>query len=196
MLFTASVNDTFEPVGCEKATFEYTPMSKVQVHYTYKKGDKLIAMGFMGVEKFRKVIIYYMKEREIDKLTAPGFQEMIEENFELDEYEMKTLQRDPQKLFKTYLDLEGKGYVTEEDIKKIPQEDLKIVALNSESPHGPIAGDPGDYGMAGQKKFDENKELGDEGEDMEGEGEGEGDGNRSEAEDNENEEDERERDEL
>jgi len=135
MLFTASVNDTFEPVGCEKATFEYTPMSKVDVQWTYKKGDKIIQMGFMNIAKFRKMLIQQMKENNIEKLTPEFFTELIENAFPPEDDEM--IDRDPAKFFTEYFDLERKGYITADEIMKLPSENIKIVLLNSEAPHGP-----------------------------------------------------------
>jgi hypothetical protein len=194
MLFTASTNNTFEPIGCDTATFEYTPMSKVHVQWTYKKGDKIIQMGFMGIEKFRNVIINFMKEREYEKLTAPLFQEFIEEAFQLDDDDPMIKQRDPQKLFNTYLDSKGQGYLTVEDIQKIPQEDLKIVGLNCEQAHGPVAGQPGDYGMAAQGRQVKKEEDQDDSKvDKEPESKEEEDEKEDEEEE---EETEREKDEL
>lgn len=136
MLFTASINNTFEPIGCDTATFEYTPMSNVNVQWTYKKGDKIIEMGFMNIAKFRKTLLEQMKEHNIEKVTPEFFREFIENAFPLEEGE--TIDRDPEKFFTQYFDLEEKGYITKEDIMKLPSENIKKVLLNSESPHGPL----------------------------------------------------------
>lgn len=136
MLFTASLNDTFDPVGCDNATFAYTPMSEVDVQWTYKKGDKIIQMGFMNIAKFRKTLIDQMAEHKVEKLTPDFFQEFIENAFPIDEEE--EIDRDPKMLFTTYLDPEGKGFITVDEIMKIPSDDIKKVLLGSETPHGPM----------------------------------------------------------
>ncbi|EDO30444.1 predicted protein, partial [Nematostella vectensis] len=120
MLFTASVDNTFEADGCENETFEYKPLSEMRVHWTYKKGDKVVPMGYQNVENFRHNIIRQMGEVGVTQLTADLFQRFIDETFELEEDDERKLKRDPVKLFAKYLDKEKKGFVTVEDIKNVP----------------------------------------------------------------------------
>ncbi|KAK3745071.1 hypothetical protein QZH41_014551 [Actinostola sp. cb2023] len=162
MLFTASVNNTFEPIGCEHATFEYTPMSKVNVQWTYKKGDRLIEMGFMNIEKFRKLLIDNMIEHGLKRITPEIFKEFIENAFPFDESDEEILQRDPEKMFHTYLDPKGKGHATVEDIRKIPSKDIKMIALNSEAPHGPVKVEYHGNAQQEQEEDDKNVDKNDE----------------------------------
>ena len=57
MLFTVSLDNTFNNSSCENETYEYRPLSEAQVHWTYNKGDKTIDMGYQNVEKFRQYFL-------------------------------------------------------------------------------------------------------------------------------------------
>ena len=57
MLFTASIDNSFDNSSCENETYEYRPLSEANVHWTYKKGDKTIDMGYQNVETFRQSIL-------------------------------------------------------------------------------------------------------------------------------------------
>ena len=57
MLFTASIDNRFDNSSCENETYEYRPLSEANVHWTYKKGDKTIDMGYQNVETFRQSIL-------------------------------------------------------------------------------------------------------------------------------------------
>ena len=57
MLFTASIDNSFDNSSCENETYEYRSLSEANVHWTYKKGDKTIDMGYQNVETFRQSIL-------------------------------------------------------------------------------------------------------------------------------------------
>lgn len=57
MLFTVSLDNTFNNSSCENETYEYRPLSEANVHWTYNKGDKTIDMGYQNVEKFRQYFL-------------------------------------------------------------------------------------------------------------------------------------------
>ena len=67
MLFTASLDDTFDGSTCENETYEYRPLSEAKVHWTYNKGDKTIDMGYQNVEKFRQTILSGFEELKVMK---------------------------------------------------------------------------------------------------------------------------------
>ena len=69
MLFTEDPDGTFSREGCDKATFQYTPLSKVRVHWTYNKGDRVIEMGYMNVEMLRLSVTNALTEFNTDKVT-------------------------------------------------------------------------------------------------------------------------------
>ena len=75
MLFTSDINKSFEDTGCEDASFEYTPLSAIDVHWTYKKGDKTIDMGYINVEVLRKNLL------EIVRMSMSG-----KESFTVDDF--------------------------------------------------------------------------------------------------------------
>ena len=57
MLFTASLDNTFDNSSCENETYDYRSLSEANVHWTYNRGDKTIDMGYQNVEKFRQLLL-------------------------------------------------------------------------------------------------------------------------------------------
>ena len=78
--------------------------------------------------------------------------------FELDEEDVESIQRDTFEIFREFLDPEGKGFITRDDIKALSQDTLKQIARRSEAPHGPVAGAPGDLGGASKLRLDSKAE--------------------------------------
>lgn len=79
--------------------------------------------------------------------------------FELDEEEVELIQRDTFGIFNEFLDPEGKGFITRDNIKALSQDTLKQIARRSEAPHGPVAGAPGDLGGASKLRTDSKAET-------------------------------------
>lgn len=67
MLFTASLDDTFDNSSCDNETYEYRALSQANVHWTYNKGDKTIDMGYQNVERFRETLLSAFEELEVSK---------------------------------------------------------------------------------------------------------------------------------
>lgn len=153
MLFTVSLDNTFNNSSCENETYEYRPLSEAKVHWTYNKGDKTIDMGYQNVEKFRQYFLSSFDSLQVDKLTERKFSELIEDIFTLDEETMELIQRDTHEIFHTSLDPDGKGFLTRDDIRALSQETLKTIVRHCEEPHGPVAGAPGDRGAAYKLKI-------------------------------------------
>lgn len=84
---------------------------------------------------------------------------MIEDLFELDEDDVESIQRDTFEIFHEFLDPDGKGFITRDDIKVLSQDTLKQIARRSEAPHGPVAGAPGDLGGAFKLRMDSKAET-------------------------------------
>ncbi|XP_020631250.1 uncharacterized protein LOC110068214 [Orbicella faveolata] len=160
MLFTASLDDTFDNSSCENETYEYRALSQAKVHWTYNKGDKTIDMGYQNVERFRQTLLSAFEELKADTLTEEQFSVIIEDLFELDEEDVEDMQRDTLEIFHELLDPEGKGFITRDDIKALSQDTLKQIARRSEAPHGPVAGAPGDLGGASKLRMDSKAETG------------------------------------
>ena len=57
MLFTASLDGSFDNSSCENETYEYRSLSEAKVHWTYNKGDKTIDMGYQNIERFRETLL-------------------------------------------------------------------------------------------------------------------------------------------
>jgi len=79
--------------------------------------------------------------------------------FELDEEDVEHIQRDTSEIFHEFLDPEGKGFITRDDIRALSQDTLKQIARRSEAPHGPVAGAPGDLGGASKFRMDSKAET-------------------------------------
>ena len=136
-LFTTSTDHTFQPTGCEDQTFDYTPLSAVNVTWTYNKGDKFVAMGYMNVEKFRELFLAHVREQPNGRMNAIKFDRFVEEEFPLDEVDAQVLRRDNVEIFKKVLDAARKGYITASDVQRFSKETLKEVLVRCETPHGP-----------------------------------------------------------
>ena len=67
MLFTTSLDDTFDNSSCDNETYEYRALSQAKVHWTYNKGDKTIDMGYQNVERFRQTLLSAFEEIKVPK---------------------------------------------------------------------------------------------------------------------------------
>lgn len=73
-------------------------------------------------------------------------------------------QQDPRVVFRTLIDVKGKGYVTREDLMELTQENLKNLARAMDPPHGPeISSDV----QNGQREDDEEQESSDSDQEIE-----------------------------
>ena len=73
MLFTTDTENSFHDTSCANATFDYTPLSDIDVHWTYQKGDSTIDMGYSNLEQLRKNLIGISQKGGKDHLTADDF---------------------------------------------------------------------------------------------------------------------------
>lgn len=153
MLFTVTLDNTFNNSSCENETYEYRPLTDAKVHWTYNKGDKTIDMGYQNVETFRQYFLSSFEKFQTDRLTDRQFSKLIEDIFTLDEEIIDLIQRDTYEIFHTLLDPVGKGFLTPDDIKALSQKTLKEIVRRCEEPHGPVAGAPGDKGAASKLKI-------------------------------------------
>ena len=130
----------FEPKGCDREVFEYTPLSDLTVHWTYNKGDRHIEMGYMNIEVLRYSILATMQEKNEELLTKESFTELWEQYEEkAHEHGKDDLSQDPRGIFDQYLDTEGRGFLTKYDMLQISRETLKTIARLVDPPHGPEA---------------------------------------------------------
>lgn len=162
MLFTASLDGSFDNSSCENETYEYRSLSEAKVHWTYNKGDKTIDMGYQNIERFRETLLELFQGK--DRINEQIFTKMIENEFELDEEDVQAIQRDTTQVYREFLDPKGKGYITQDDIKALSQDALKKVLRQCEAPHGPVAGSEDDQGgankfrTAGRKSIEEDND--------------------------------------
>ena len=153
ILFTSGplIGAPFEPKGCDREVFEYTPLSDLTVHWTYNKGDKIIEMGYMNVEVLRYSILATMQERDEQVLTRDAFADFWPEKEDKGfEHSKADLSKDPRSIFDEYLDTEGKGFLTKHEILNISQENLKILARLVDPPHGPAANEEENASLDGE----------------------------------------------
>ncbi|XP_031552932.1 uncharacterized protein LOC116290090 [Actinia tenebrosa] len=134
MLFTTETNNTFNPKGCDKADLDsVVTLDKVNVHWTYNKGDNFIEMGYMNVEMLRETLLTGLKRSKTDKLTLEGFKNFWSLSMDEDEEGPG-----PEVAFEKLLKSVNKiSYLTKEDIKNLPRDALKELARVMDPPHGP-----------------------------------------------------------
>ena len=73
ILFTFDVDNSFRDTGCGNATFAYTPLSEIDVHWTYRKGDETIDMGYFNVELVREELLDLVKSTKADFFALKDF---------------------------------------------------------------------------------------------------------------------------
>ncbi|XP_038065797.1 uncharacterized protein LOC119735920 [Patiria miniata] len=130
---------TFDQSDCADATFEYTDLTQVRVMWTYKKGDKVIEIGYMDTENIRNDMISLLKEK--DKLSAHWFGHYFKGMSAMEDEEVATEDEDipieAYEIFATF-DTENKGYLTRKQIEEIDVEKLKNFARVLDQPSGPV----------------------------------------------------------
>ena len=134
-----NVNGTFDNTGCDKP-LDYTPISEINVHWTYEKGDATIDMGYMNVEVLRASILAMMALRGEDALTEALFLEYWNEVAEVEVTgEEEAIRKDPRTIFSTLIDVKKKGFATRQDLAELSQDNLKVIARSIDPPHGPVS---------------------------------------------------------
>ncbi|XP_033641554.1 uncharacterized protein LOC117301644 [Asterias rubens] len=129
---------TFDKSDCENATFEYTDLTQVRVMWTYKKGDKLIEVGYMDAERIRDDLISLL--RETDKLSAHQFglffKGITHEDDEEVAAEMENIPIEAYEIFALF-DTQSKGFITRKEIEDMDIETLKDFARILDQPTVP-----------------------------------------------------------
>ncbi|XP_066294679.1 bifunctional peptidase and (3S)-lysyl hydroxylase Jmjd7-like [Branchiostoma lanceolatum] len=124
---------------------KYTALSDVRLQWTYKKGDKVIDMGYINVETMRNILLNEMEDEELDKFTPEVLSIIYAYNL-LDEEEDEQLgEEDMEYVRKVFslMDKDQKGYLTEEELRGLDIETLKLVTRLIEPAHGPIGENTG-----------------------------------------------------
>lgn len=135
ILFTSSIEKTFEETGCEQRDFKYTPLSDIDVHWTYNEGDKTIDMGYINIELLRSNLLIFLKTFESDFVTSYHFAEYFVTNTEVEPDENF---EEIDELFTSIFGVEPHERITEERIKMLPKEKIKMLARKLDTPHGPV----------------------------------------------------------
>ncbi|XP_071479213.1 tRNA wybutosine-synthesizing protein 5-like [Diadema antillarum] len=138
ILFTSQ--PTFDDSDCTSEGINtYTALSDVRVLWTYKKGDKVIEMGFMNPETLRDGLLAILGED--NQLTIQRFDHFYQDI--IGEGEEEDTPRDleypvTEEVFGLF-DPEGRGYVTREEIVEMDVEIFKSFARYLDLPSGPTA---------------------------------------------------------
>ena len=138
---TISVTTLFSPTsffnssGCEDLDMGYLPMSEAPIHWTYKEGDRTIDLGYKNLQVIRNNLLEPFNDspnRRVHLKNFIRFSTGLSDSWQIDEREV----------FQKYLDINGKGYYTKEDIMNLPIENLKAIARAMEDPAGPLEAAP------------------------------------------------------
>lgn len=73
LLFTADIDHKFKDTNCKDTTFIYTPLSAIDVHWTYNKGDRTVDMGYMNVEVLRTSVLEGIDDMKKDMVSFEDF---------------------------------------------------------------------------------------------------------------------------
>ncbi|XP_035690970.1 bifunctional peptidase and arginyl-hydroxylase JMJD5-like [Branchiostoma floridae] len=121
----------FDDSDCATTDIDkYTPLSQVNMMWTYKKGDKVLAMRHMDPEVLRAGLLTLLKDR--DRLRPEHFEYFYED--------LMGDKADAPRAREIFglLDQKKKGFVSMEEIKDMDVSVLKNVARHLDSPHGPV----------------------------------------------------------
>ncbi|EDV29594.1 uncharacterized protein TRIADDRAFT_52143 [Trichoplax adhaerens] len=136
---TISVTTLFSPTsffnssGCDDLDIKHLPpMSEAPIHWTYKEGDRTIDLGYKNLMVVRNNLLDPFRENEKRRITFKEFSKVLYKELS-DSWQMEA-----DELFRKFIDPEGKGYYTKEDVLNMPIENLKGVARNMEDPAGPL----------------------------------------------------------
>jgi lysine-specific demethylase 8 len=134
MLFTNDISNNFDPKGCDEVDLNsVVTLDKVHVHWTYKKGDDVIEMGYMNVEMLRQTLLTGLKKYKTDKVTFDIFEKFW--NLSMDEDDEGP---GPRVAFDRLVkSVHEKDHLTKEDLLMLPRDALKDLARVMDPPHGP-----------------------------------------------------------
>ncbi|XP_033110921.1 jmjC domain-containing protein D-like isoform X2 [Anneissia japonica] len=139
ILFTTEPN--FNDSDCSD-DFPYTSLDQVPVFWTYKKGDKVIEMGFMDPESIRQAFLQIL--REDDRLSFERFM-IFYADFFLDDIEPdlndEKLRESAMKAFKIF-DKRNRGFINRKQILDADVEMFKDVARLLDEPSYDINKNP------------------------------------------------------
>lgn len=113
----------------------YLPMSEAPIHWTYKEGDRTIDLGYKNIEVIRKNLIEPFLAKPNRRVYLKNFLRFstgLSDSWQIDEREV----------FEKYLNVNGKGYYTKEDMVNLPIENLKAIGRAMEDPAGPLEAAP------------------------------------------------------
>ena len=110
-------------------------MSDIDVHWTYNEGDKTIDMGYINIELLRSNLLIFLKTFESDFVTSYHFAEYFVTNTEVEPDENF---EEIDELFTSIFGVEPHERITEERIKMLPKEKIKMLARKLDTPHGPV----------------------------------------------------------
>ncbi|XP_078356378.1 uncharacterized protein LOC144641212 [Oculina patagonica] len=115
----------FDPTGCENAKLEYTPLSDVNMVWTYP-GHGPQTMGNIDPFEMKDEYLSQFEGKEDRRLHVEDIYRQLTEGGVMEEYD--DVRRDiAEKVFKV-MDVGNKGYVTKQDVEALTVEQVKQMA--------------------------------------------------------------------
>ncbi|RMX38199.1 hypothetical protein pdam_00003363 [Pocillopora damicornis] len=115
----------FDPIGCESAKLEYTPLSDVNMVWTYP-GYGPQTMGNLDPFEMKDHYISFVESKKSKRLDIEDFFQLLTEGEVMEEHE--DVRRNIAEKVLKIMDAENKGYVTKQDIEALTIEQVKQVA--------------------------------------------------------------------
>ena len=135
ILFTSDTEKSYQNVGCEDNKFEYTPLSDIDVHWTYNKGDVHIDMGYINLELLRKNLLEMFDQDGLDFLTHDQFTVFCQ--YATNNVDLNNI-KEIEVLYSKVFGIDGNHNVTRQHVKTLPRDRFKILARYIDDPHGPL----------------------------------------------------------
>ncbi|XP_071842016.1 uncharacterized protein [Apostichopus japonicus] len=155
----------FDDSDCKDKTFSYTSMKEMNVMWTYKKGDKVIEIGYMNVDTLRQNLLVLLGDREHLRIEvfAPYFNH-LKYDIDPEEGEQYGVTEEVKDIFYEF-DIDEKDYLTKEEIENLTLEQLKEFARRVDLPTVPPEQPNYEYKEEEEEEIEDVKE---EAEDKEG----------------------------
>ncbi|PIK60065.1 putative Fanconi anemia group D2 protein [Apostichopus japonicus] len=155
----------FDDSDCKDKTFSYTSMKEMNVMWTYKKGDKVIEIGYMNVDTLRQNLLVLLGDREHLRIEvfAPYYNH-LKYDIDPEEGEQYGVTEEVKDIFYEF-DIDEKDYLTKEEIENLTLEQLKEFARRVDLPTVPPEQPNYEYKEEKEEEIEDAKE---EAEDKEG----------------------------
>lgn len=162
-LFTSY--DEFDAESCKGHEFPYTSMRDINVMWTYKKGDKVIEIGYMNTDILRENLLILLGEKRSLRIErfAQYFNHLKYDIDPEDDAKEEDVTDEVREIFYK-LDLDEKDFLTKSEIEGLTLEQLKEFARMVDLPTYPPDKPNFEYEEDKSEEKDEQREDGEGGE--------------------------------